>query len=718
MATTSFILNEFTGSDAQVQVTLTDVNTDTVEVKLDVVSGYIADTVGFFVDFENFLVANNFTITPVAAAPGPALTVGTTPGTGILYMDDSGSTVDSSEALDQNVNLNGGGITRNYQLGVQIGVGGIGSGDDYQSVTFNLTAAGLDVSDFSKVGVRLQAVDVDRNGSSKLEGFVSPDDGTNPLPAITIDKVTNGGDGLTILEGSAVTWTYTVTNTGNVDLSNVSVTDDQVANITYISGDVDNDNVLDLTESWIYTAAGTTTAGDYSNIGTATGQYGTLTVTANDPSNYFGADPSAAINKTTNGGDGLTILEGNAVTWTYTVTNTGNVSLSNVSITDDRVANITYVSGDVDNDNVLDLTETWTYTATGTAVAGDYTNIGTVTAPFTDSVGNTETATASDPSNYFGANPGININKITDNGAVQGDGILVQEGSAIKWIYEVTNTGNVALSNITVADDQVTAGITYVSGDTNNNSLLDTDEKWVYEASGTAILGSYTNTGTATGAFTDSLGSTETATDTDTSSYNGVKVAGARTPGFWQRWTTVWDRDSTNDGGFAERDNFAGSDLLLAPYSAPTIDPVTNQVTVGVLVGDVNRNGVTDGSERTVFFTLQEAQNLVNADKKAQEDKRYTLGRSLVASWLNYLAGNPAPLGDMNQAIQWLQTYTPDQNGDNIGDGDVTLGAAVRASSAAWSDPADIYNRLPTGEILNAKLDYYNNTGSFGIQPI
>ena len=35
-----------------------------------------------------------------------------------------------------------------------------------------------------------------------------------------------------VTPGSTVTWTYTVTNTGEADLSNVSVVDDQIGGIT------------------------------------------------------------------------------------------------------------------------------------------------------------------------------------------------------------------------------------------------------------------------------------------------------------------------------------------------------------------------------------------------------------------------------------------------------------------------------------------------------
>jgi uncharacterized cupredoxin-like copper-binding protein len=60
-------------------------------------------------------------------------------------------------------------------------------------------------------------------------GLFEPQD-----PGIDIEKATNGvdaddantGDAPQVAPGELVTWTYKVTNTGNVDLDNVMVTDD------------------------------------------------------------------------------------------------------------------------------------------------------------------------------------------------------------------------------------------------------------------------------------------------------------------------------------------------------------------------------------------------------------------------------------------------------------------------------------------------------------
>lgn len=427
-------------------------------------------------------------------------------------------------------------------------------------------------------------------------------------------------------------------------------------------------------------------------------------------------NPSIFIDKVTNGADGLNILVNQQITWTYTVSNTGNVPLSGVTLTDDKEGIITNrISGDANNNNLLDTNEVWTYTKTGTAQAGNYSNTGSVTGSY-----NGTPVNSSDPSSYFGANPKIAIDKVTKSTPVQGDGLLIPQGSPITWIYTVTNIGNVPVSNVQVTDDKGVVPV-YQSGDTNQDGKLDLTESWVYSANGTAILGGYQNIGTTTGSYTDDLTNPATPTASDPSSYTGVRPPGARTPGFWQNHFEVWDGVATNDASFANRSDFPASDILRPPYSAATVDPVTGQTTLGILVGDYNRNGQTDAGEKTLFYTLAEARTIVSASQSAQQDRRYTIDRSLVASWLNYLAVNPAPTGDMNQAIVWLQRYTPDENGDGKGDGNLSLQAStyrVPASSPAWSNPTNTYNGLPTGEVLNNKLDSYNNTGLFGTQPV
>jgi LPXTG-motif cell wall-anchored protein len=114
-----------------------------------------------------------------------------------------------------------------------------------------------------------------------------------PTPLITIEKSTNGDDadsapGPSITVGETVAWSYVVTNTGEVDLTGVIVTDD-------ILGDVCTIGDLDIGDSETCQVTGIATAGQYANIGTAVDNNGDgPTVSATDPSHYFGQDVGAS----------------------------------------------------------------------------------------------------------------------------------------------------------------------------------------------------------------------------------------------------------------------------------------------------------------------------------------------------------------------------------------------------------------------------------------
>ncbi|MFM9100944.1 MAG: hypothetical protein ACKOPS_06230, partial [Cyanobium sp.] len=162
-----------------------------------------------------------------------------------------------------------------------------------------------------------------------------------------------------------------------------------------------------------------------------------------------------------------------------------------------------------------------------------------------------------------------------------------------------------------------------------------------------------------------------------------------------------------------------------APYKSGTQgtvrDPISGSNLAGVLLGDLNRNGITDSGEQTIFYTTTEALKILDSSQQPDKgDVRYTLTRSLVASWLNYQAGNPidtAASGDrdarfwINQGISWLQTYTPDENKDGKGDGMLSKlsslsSPSMKASNSNWT------NASLGGNVINSNLDAYNKGSS------
>ena len=225
-------------------------------------------------------------------------------------------------------------------------------------------------------------------------------------PSISIAKTTNGGDGVHVRVGSVVTWRYHVVNTGNVDLTNVQVTDDKLA-ASAISCAGGSNVIATLTASSAVdcVATGTAIDGGYSNLGTASGTPPVgADVTETDASSYTGVTPSLSIVKTTNGNDGPSLWVGDPIIWRYRVVNTGNNALTNVAVTDDKVAaSAISCAGGSNVIATLAVGGAVDCTAAGTAAAGAYSNIGT--ARSTLSGGGDVTAT--DPSSYTGFTTGL-----------------------------------------------------------------------------------------------------------------------------------------------------------------------------------------------------------------------------------------------------------------------------------------------------------------------
>jgi len=127
-------------------------------------------------------------------------------------------------------------------------------------------------------------------GTDSLGDIINATTGKSSVviqPAIDLEKYVNGEDadtptGPSIVVGAPVLWEYIVTNTGDVDLTNVEVTDDILGLIGTIPS-------LAVGETQTLTANGTAAAGQYANLGTATGTPPVgPDVSDEDPSHYLG----------------------------------------------------------------------------------------------------------------------------------------------------------------------------------------------------------------------------------------------------------------------------------------------------------------------------------------------------------------------------------------------------------------------------------------------
>lgn len=202
------------------------------------------------------------------------------------------------------------------------------------------------------------------------------------------------------------------------------------------------------------------------------------------------ANPDVAITKSgvLNDDDGTPGLSaGDTISYTVTVTNPGNVSLTGVNVTDPLLP-LTFQSGDDDGDFRLDTNETWIYTgdytitsfdlATNGGGDGDIDNTVTVDTNETPP----ETATQQTP---IDPDVSILVNKVgtlNDDDGIAG----VTAGDTIDYVITVENNGVANLTNINLID-ALEQGATntpltpvFDSGDTNGNNQIDAGETWIY----------------------------------------------------------------------------------------------------------------------------------------------------------------------------------------------------------------------------------------------
>jgi len=227
--------------------------------------------------------------------------------------------------------------------------------------------------------------------------------------------------------GGYVEYNYLVMNNGNNTIWGVVVWDDKLGVVCTI-------NNLSVGENFtcnktIYLNESTT------NIATVSGWIDACTgICAETNLTISVYHPLISLNKTAN----VTIVNyGESVEYTYNITNTGDVPLSNVSVTDDKCSPVNCPKTSLNPGEsmicscITNLTENTTNIATATG-----------TAP------NGQVVSASDKETVIViVNPAIKIIK-------HANASVVNYGESVEYTYNITNTGDVPLSNVSVTDDK------------------------------------------------------------------------------------------------------------------------------------------------------------------------------------------------------------------------------------------------------------------------
>jgi hypothetical protein len=462
--------------------------------------------------------------------------------------------------------------------------------------------------------------DDDGKGSSGTRKFVDANEPTGPK----------------IVAGSNVNYLIEVRNSGDKPISNIEVIDNNktpddpsddfnpdpiLDDMNNNVGDTDGDGLLDPDEVWLFSFSEKAQLGKQTNVATATGltESGLLTKDI-DPANYLGVKKSSGddddddsdgihshykedgkdyhkpkamidnseaavdhpfdpnnIGEDANDPPGVIAERDDRVTFTYKVTNTGNLDLKITDLMDDNgtpnnpdddfiPASIEGGEGNVGDTNgngLLDPGESWFFQAVEFfPQPGQNTNIAEVEAK--DLLDNM--VTDDDEGNYF-VNP-LKVEKFVavepiggadddddDNGSNNGgddddndakslhfvdadyaeDAPKAPVGSTVKYLIEVTNVvdTDTPLDNVDVTDSRgdvspitVDGGEVNV-GDTNGDGLLDSGEVWLFSFEEDAQEGLQTNKATATATaeleLPDGTTTTKDLMDMDKANYIGVE---------------------------------------------------------------------------------------------------------------------------------------------------------------------------------------------------
>ncbi|MGC1269079.1 MAG: DUF11 domain-containing protein [Croceibacterium sp.] len=585
-------------------------------------------------------------------------------------------------------------------------------------------------------------------------------------PEIAIDKTFVGwadGGANGNAAGDVANYTVTVTNTGNVTLTNVTVVDPLTGqNITGVT--------LAPGASQTYNTSYTLTQADLDNNG---GGDGDIDNTATADSDQTGPEddsavapiapaPSIDVTKVFTGwadGGAQGNQAGDVANYEIVVTNTGNVTLTNVTVKDPLTGQDVLIAS-LAPQGTATYQASYTITQADLDTKGDSAlgNVGedgdidnTVTAD-SDQTG-PDTATAEAPLAYT---PGVDIEKLVsktggadlanyidaDTAAAGYQNVGVQQD--MYFAITATNTGNITLTDVVITDtstayggatktlftggaltaDATALGAT-LSGDTDSDGKLDVGETWTILYKQGFEIGQHVNTA--------DIHTGQNVQDTDAAHYFGIQPGpGVRTPGFWsnlgsQFWDGIQGNETKSGPTFAEGELLyavdANNDGFINSVAGDQINDDRPLDGAGLLIGDLDKDGFTDAGEDTLFIGYNDAKNLINASQKTQSgDGVQMLGRDVVATWLNYLAGNPigtdadanSPAHFLQDAVDWLQTFG-DGSGSNtyIDESFDTYSAghgAVKTNSSHWK--SDIVDSEHSAAEMHTALDTYNNTGS------
>jgi len=383
-------------------------------------------------------------------------------------------------------------------------------------------------------------------GLSHVEFCTDGVDEPGPQPGI---EVTKSGPAAAYV-GDQATYTFAVRNTGAVKLTELTVEDDRCAPLTKVA---DGDTSFDPGDVWNYTCTMTITdaMGDaVVNIVEACGKGASKKVCDSDSHTTTIPKPAIELEKT----GAAYAYAGDTVTYDFAAENTGNVTLSDVELTDDKCQS-TLVRKAGETDTTFGPGDIWGYTCTAVVPAGATSVTNTAEVCGTAKVEGVASREVCDEDDH--TFPVRSIAIAVDKQAVETTAVA---GTTVHFTIAVENTGTTAFVNYTFDDaacDEVR------TGDNAADATLDPGDTWTYSCAMATAVGQTLakNTATATGTNADQ----KSATATDDAE---IPLTQPQTPGGGTPPTVTPDAvppAATPDGGVLPESIVSGRAQLRGP---------------------------------------------------------------------------------------------------------------------------------------------------------
>jgi gliding motility-associated-like protein/uncharacterized repeat protein (TIGR01451 family) len=488
------------------------------------------------------------------------------------------------------------------------------------------------------------------------------------------------------------------------------VTDAFAGGATLESGDETNPGVLDVGETWIYSADYQVTQSD---IDAGTDLVNVASVTTeeagpqqDDATTTISQGASLSVTKTADKASVSTA--GELITYTISVANTGNVSLTNVVVTDAFAGGATLESGDETNPGVLDVGETWIYSADYQVTQADIddgADLVNVASATSDQAGPQQ----DDATTTIVQNLSLVISKT----ASPNNFSLL--GETITYTIELENLGNVTLTSVEITDP--------LTGFTTTIDSLKPETKETFVQNYNIVqddlnAGSLSNTVTASGK--DPNNNTITVSDTETISGNQTPRLAVDKNASPKSYSTAGDIitytiDVENTGNVTISDIAVTDPLTALNTTIPSLNPGDKQTytqTYTITQDDLNEGSLsntatasgTDPSNNTITATDTEtisgsqtpglsvtktaspksyssAGDIITYTIEVENTGNVTISSIAVVDTLTGLNTTVTSLAP--QAKQsYSQTYTIKQT-------DMNAGSVSNTATASGIDPAD-----------------------------